>query len=200
MNKKPLIEELDINNHTKEIKKKVKWLPVAFRITYYGGWLSPRGILYNNIQSNYDESTLNRGHLNIPVDLRDIWSLIDYAYYNGWISISYYQSYGGTTINFSKFVRRRITITCTKNTLTDPKIYRRLLAVIRFYEEFFRKKLEYDIVNIEFLNVEPNKDNLEKIPVASYIDNIERIYSSRNVDLYLQRLSRQSGRDIKNYV
>lgn len=188
---------LNLRDATKQLKTKYKWLPTALKVSPWGGFISPRCMFYDIKAENYEDAALIRGYLYVPNDKRDRWQLQDWAIYNGWVQLGWYQSYGHNTVNFSPYITRRLIITIYKlsDTLSKPEFFMRLLQTVRFYEELFNQQLVYEVKVIDFLGLDD-----PTVPVVSYIDDSKRMFSSYAVDMYLQLLRQRKYNEAKDFL
>lgn len=188
----------DLTAATKALRMKFKWLPTAMRFSAFGGFMSPRGMFFANKAQNYENETLTRGYLWVPDDKVDRWALQDWALYQGWVRLDWWQSYGGTsTLNFSPHVVRRLTLTLYPGAgqLDRPEYMLRLLSMIRAYDDLFQEALVYEIACVNFLNLDD-----PDLPVSSFVETKRRIFSANAVDLYLQLLRQRRYNDALQFT
>lgn len=140
------LSEADFNKRLSYYRSKYQWLPVAFKVTYHGGWLTPKGRMWANVIQDYDSFTL--GKTGIQWDQKSWRSILDQAYSEGYIRIGYYQTYGGSRITFSPFIRREIILKMCPNALSESNM-RRVLALVRFYEAFFKGNVTFRVIELE---------------------------------------------------
>lgn len=177
----------NLNQATKVLRKEFKWIPYYFDISTYGGWLSPTGKYYNNKAKNYSNFTLKNSELRLTPEERENYYLLDLAYMKGWIEFRYWQSYGGNVVNFSKHVKRRLTIVLYPGAaLSSENEYLVTNQIIRFYEKLF-DKIEFELIEIRILN----EDN-EDLPTIATELTAKRFFSSRAIEMYLRRIRRRA--------
>lgn len=131
------------------------YLPQLFRVTFWGGWISPEGYFYPNLSHGADDYTLRGAGLSDPPSNR--WpDRPTWALWLGWIRVSYWQNYGGSMISPNPYTIRRIIFSIAPGKLTQLG-HRRVIAVARYFEDLFdgtRAPLSFGLETVQIRNVE----------------------------------------------
>ena len=168
----------EVKEREKNIKEDFRWMPVAFSLNRFGFWLSSRRISYPLLRKGYEEEALKRGHLFVPHEYRNIYSLKEWAYLNGWVKFLYNQSNSFDRVNFQDDMIRKLYIYIYpySGVLLDYKMFKSITEVINFYEEFFYFDIYYIIKIIDF------EDNV------AYVKQEEKFLIDNNLEQFLQRI------------
>lgn len=173
-------EKQKTGGYVKRLEALPAWLPRAFKVTMHGGWLSPEGKLYPMRANGYDDYTLQTWGVQVPSPK---WTLPAWAYNVGWVKISYYQSMGGV-LNFSKFIKRRITFHMHGDTIKgENNITRfRIDALAKFYNEFFDQNIDFRAVMV---SINEPKDG--KVSIIEALEDVSP--NPAFLSLFLKRLA-----------
>lgn len=114
-----------------------RWhLPTYFRVSFWGGWISPVGLFYINLGVNSDNYTLSLAGVGDAPSTR--WpDRAAWALHLGWIRVGYWQNYGGTqVVSPNPYTIRRIIFSLVPGS-TSERAARRAAAVAEYFEDLF---------------------------------------------------------------